>query len=125
MQSRLNERRLGRAALLVATVTLAACSTPPPTAELRSARDAIEQAQSFGAQEVAPQPMQMAQSKLARAQESVKNKDMDVAANLATEAEADANYAGALALQHNTAQTQQQLQQYQQQRAPTTQQMTQ
>jgi len=125
MQSRLNERRLARAALLVATVTLAACSTPPPTNELRSARDAIGQAQSLGAQEVAPQPLQMAQSKLARAQESVKNKDMDVAANLATEAEADANYAGALALQHNTAQTQQQLQQYQQQRTPTTQQMTQ
>jgi hypothetical protein len=50
---------------------------------------------------------------------------MDVAANLAVEAEADANYAGALALVHNSAQTQQQLQQYQQQRAPSTQQMNQ
>ena len=116
MQSRLNQRWLARSALLVATVTLAACSTPPPTNEIRSAQDAIERAQFSGAQQIAPQPLQMAQDKLSRAQASVKDKDMDVAENLAVEAEADANYAGALALVHNTAQTQQQLQQYQQQR---------
>jgi hypothetical protein len=125
MELRLNEGRFARSALLVATVTLAACSSPPPTNQLRDARDAIEQAQSFGAQEIAPQPLQMAQSKLARAEAAVKDKDMDVAANLAVEAQADANYAGALAVEHKTAQTQQQLQQYQQQRAPSTQQMNQ
>jgi hypothetical protein len=67
----------------------------------------------------------MAQSKLARAQASVKDKDMDVAKNLAVESEADANYADALALVYKSGQTREQLQQYQQQRTPTTQHMTQ
>jgi hypothetical protein len=44
MELRLTEGRLARFALLVATVTLAACSSPPPTNQLRDAQDAIERA---------------------------------------------------------------------------------
>jgi hypothetical protein len=118
MELRLNEGRLVRFALLVATVTLVACSTPPPTNELRTAQDAIERAQFNGAQQIAPQQLQMAQDKVSRAQASVKDKDMDVAENLAVEAAADANYADALALVYKSGQTKQQLQQYYQRRTP-------
>lgn len=80
------------------TLGLAACSSgPPPNAELRAASDAIARAQYDGAQQLAPQPLQMAQGKLSSAHHAVTNDDMDLAKWLAEEAEADADYAGATA----------------------------
>jgi hypothetical protein len=83
--------------LALVTLGLAACSGPQPTAELRSAGDAIARAQYDGAQQLAPQPLQMAQGKLSSAHSAANKDDMDQAKWLAEESEADANYAAATA----------------------------
>jgi len=86
-------RRLTAPAIIASVLALAACADPPPTAQMRSAGDAIARAQDAGAQSLAPQPLQMAQDKLNRAQGAVKAKEMGSAAWLAEESEADANLA--------------------------------
>jgi len=87
-------RRLTAPAIIASVLALAACAEPqPPTAQMRSAGDAIARAQDAGAQSLAPQPLQMAQDKLNRAQGAVKAKEMGSAAWLAEESEADANLA--------------------------------
>jgi len=94
------------ASLIFATLALAACSSgPPPTAEIRAAGDAISRAQYDGAQQLAPQPLEMAQNKLAGAHDAANRDNMDHAKWLAEESEADAEYAGATANQQRIANT--------------------
>ena len=89
-------RRLAAPAILATALALAACSSaPPPTAEMRGARDAIARAQDDGAAQLAPQPLQMAQDKLARAQADVTNDKNDAAKRWAEQAQADADFAAA------------------------------
>jgi hypothetical protein len=58
----------------------------------------------------------MAQDKLARAQDNIKNKNMDEAKWLAEQSQADADYADAVAVVAKTQQGAAELQQFQQNR---------
>ena len=108
-------RRLTAPAIIASVLALAACAEPqPPTAQMRSAGDAIARAQDNGAQNIAPQPLQMAQDKLNRAHAAVNAKDMTTAERLAEQSEADANYASATANAQRISATAQELQQYEQ-----------
>jgi hypothetical protein len=98
MTSQLIHRCLAASALLAPILILGACAEPsPPTAEIRGARDAIAQAEGNGARNLAPEPLQMAEDKLSRAEAAVKASDMTHAEYLAEEAEVDANYASSSA----------------------------
>jgi hypothetical protein len=98
MKSQLVHRCIAVSALLVPTFMLAACAEPlPPTAEIRSARDAIAQAEENGARALAPEPLQMAEDKLNRAEAAVRVSDMTKAEYLAEEAGVDANLASSSA----------------------------
>jgi hypothetical protein len=110
MNSRFTPRRLALSAVLAAIPALAACSASPPTAEIRSARDAVARAEYDGAAQLAPAPLQQAHTKLATAQTSVSNKEMDRARNFAEEAQADADYADAVSVVQKSGQTSQQMQ---------------
>ena len=94
------------ASVVLVTLALAGCSSgPAPTAEMRAAGDAIARAQYDGARQLAPQPLQMAEGKLANAHDTANRGHMDNAKWLAEESEADADYAGATANQQRIANT--------------------
>jgi hypothetical protein len=105
---------LGVAVAFVSSLTLVACTRSPPTAELRGARDSIARAEYDGARQLAAQPFQMAKDKLAGAQTDVMNNDMGHAKNQAEEAQADADYADAVANAKKTATAAAELQRAQQ-----------
>ncbi|MGO8920164.1 MAG: DUF4398 domain-containing protein [Stellaceae bacterium] len=98
MKSQNAKWRLGALTIFASALALAACAGPPvPTAEMRGAGDAIARAQDDGAEQLAPQALQMAQTKLSGAQADVKNDKNEEARRLAEQAEADAEYADASA----------------------------
>ena len=83
-------------AALGASMLLAGCaSTPPPTAALQSAQQAIDDAERVQANEHAPDVLSEARTKLASAKTAVDKKEMDEAARLAEEARVDAELASA------------------------------
>jgi len=84
------------AAALATALLLAGCaSTPPPTAELNSAQQAIDDAERGNASQHAAEEMSEARTKLSSAKAAVDNKKMDDAARLAEEARVDAELASA------------------------------
>jgi membrane-bound lytic murein transglycosylase len=84
------------AALLAAT--LSACSTQPrPDAALAASSASLDTARSAGAGELAPEPLQQAQSKLARARSLAQAGQSQDAIRLAEQAQADAELARAQA----------------------------
>ena len=93
-------RRL-RIAGLMATMTGAAllmvgcASAPAPTAQIESAKQAIDDAERAQAAEHAAPELSQARSKLAAASAAVQDKEMEQAARLAEEARADAELASA------------------------------
>ena len=79
-----------------AALLAAGCaSAPPPTAQIESARQAIEDAERAQAAQYAAPELSQARSKIASADTAVQNEEMEQAARLAAEARADAELASA------------------------------
>ena len=84
------------AAISGAAVLAAGCaSAPEPTAQIESARQAIDDAERAQAAQYAAPELSQARSKLASADTAVQNEEMEQAARLAAEARADAELASA------------------------------
>jgi hypothetical protein len=82
----------------VLTVTLTACSTQPrPEAALAASSASLDAARSAGAGELAPESLQQAQSKLARARLLAQAGQSQDAMRLAEQAQVDAELARAQA----------------------------
>jgi len=77
-------------------VLVAACaSTPPPTAKLQAAREAIAAAEQAQAGQYAPSELSEARMKIASANSAVQDQNMISAARLADESSTEANLATA------------------------------
>jgi hypothetical protein len=78
-----------------ALLSLAACASQkaPATADVAVSRNAVDNAVSAGAAELAPQEITAARSKMMRANEALAAKDYTLARELATQAQADAKLA--------------------------------
>jgi hypothetical protein len=77
-------------------LSLAACGTSqkaPATADVAVSRNAVDNAVSAGAADLAPQEITSARAKMMRANEALAAKDYTLARQLATEAQADAKLA--------------------------------
>jgi hypothetical protein len=91
------EKPLFRLLAGAALVALGACaSTPPPTEQLAAARAMVSQAQPVASKD-APQELQSAQAKLARAEHAMERGDYMNARIFAEQADVDAKYALTLA----------------------------
>jgi hypothetical protein len=93
----IHQGSLVRASLgLAALVLLAACaSTPPPTAKLQAAREAIATAEQAQAGQFAPGELSEARMKIASADSAVQTQNMLSAARLADESNTEATLATA------------------------------
>ncbi|WP_426111686.1 DUF4398 domain-containing protein [Massilia sp. PWRC2] len=81
---------------VAAVLSLAACASSqkaPATADVAVSRNAVDNAVSAGAADLAPAEINMARSKMMRANEALAAKDYVLARQLATEAQADAKLA--------------------------------
>lgn len=77
-------------------LTLAGCASSqkaPATADVAVSRNAVENAVSAGAADLAPQEIAVARSKMQRASAALAAKDYALARDLATQAQADAKLA--------------------------------
>ncbi len=89
-------RRLRAVFGIAGIALLAACaSTPPPTAKLQAARDAIAAAEQAQAGQYAASELSEARLKIASANSAVQSQNMIAAAQLADESSAEANLATA------------------------------
>jgi len=85
-----------RALAAAALLTLAACASKekaPATAEVAVSRNAVENAVSAGAPELAPAEITSAREKMMRANQALAAKDYKLARDLAVQAQADAKLA--------------------------------
>lgn len=88
--------RIGHLVGVAAMLALSACASSqkaPATADVAVSRNAVENAVSAGAAEVAPADITNARAKMMRANEALAAKDYTLARQLATEAQADAKLA--------------------------------
>ena len=79
-----------------AVLSLAACSSPqkaPATADVAVSKNAVENAVSAGAADLAPAEITAARAKMMRANEALASKDYKQARELAMQAQADAQLA--------------------------------
>jgi hypothetical protein len=77
-------------------LTLAACGTSqktPATADVAVSKNAVDNAVSAGAADLAPEEINVARSKMMRANQALAAKDYALARDLATQAQADAKLA--------------------------------
>ena len=84
------------AAAAVALLVLAGCTSPqkaPATADVAVSRNAVENAVSAGAAELAPEEINLARNKMMRASQALAAKDYKLARELAIQAQADAKLA--------------------------------
>jgi hypothetical protein len=80
----------------VAVLALSACASPqkaPAAADVAVSRNAVENAVSAGAAELAPEEITAARSKMMRANAALAAKDYKLARDLAVQAQADAKLA--------------------------------
>jgi len=85
-----------RVAVLAAVMTLGACASQektPATAAVAVSHNAVENAVSAGAPELAPQEINAARDKMMRANQALAAKDYKTARELAVQAQADAKLA--------------------------------
>ena len=94
---RLRTAGLAAAVSCCAMLATGCASAPAPTAQIQSAKQAIEDAERAQAAEHAAPELSQARSKLESANAAVQAKDMEQAARLASEARADAELASARA----------------------------
>ena len=83
-------------AAVAAALTLVACASPektPATAAVAVSHNAVENAVSAGAPELAPQEINAAREKMMRANQALAAKDYKTARELAVQAQADAKLA--------------------------------
>lgn len=79
-----------------AVFTLAACASSqkaPATADVAVSKNAVENAVSAGAADLAPEEINAARAKMMRANQALAAKDYTLARDLATQAQADAKLA--------------------------------
>jgi Skp family chaperone for outer membrane proteins len=91
-----NKSHLSRAFCAMMVLTLAACASSqkaPATADVAVSKNAVENAVSAGAAELAPQEITAARSKMQLANQALAAKDYALARDLATQAQADAKLA--------------------------------
>jgi len=88
--------QLTKALCAAAVLSLAACTSPqkaPATADVAVSKNAVENAVSAGAADLAPAEINMARDKMMRANAALAAKDYALARDLATQAQADAKLA--------------------------------
>ena len=89
-------RQLARLGCLCAVLALTACASEqkaPATADVAVSRNAVENAVSAGAAELAPEEITAARDKMMRANQALAAKDYKLARELAIQAQADAKLA--------------------------------
>ena len=85
-----------RLAALAAVLALSACASPnraPATADVAVSRNAVDNAVSAGAADLAPEEVNAARAKMMLANQALAAKDYKKASELATQAQADAQLA--------------------------------
>ena len=88
--------RLAAGAFAAAVLLLAGCASPqkaPATADVAVSRNAVENAVSAGAAELAPEEINAARDKMLRANQALAARDYKLARELAIQAQADAKLA--------------------------------
>jgi galactokinase len=88
--------RLGKLACAALVVMLAACASSqkaPATADVAVSKNAVENAVSAGAADLAPEEINAARAKMMQANQALAAKDYKLARELATQAQADAKLA--------------------------------
>ncbi len=88
--------QLAKVLCAAAVLSLAACSSPqkaPATADVAVSKNAVENAVSAGAADLAPAEINLAREKMMRANAALAAKDYALARDLATQAQADAKLA--------------------------------
>ncbi|MFC0252651.1 DUF4398 domain-containing protein [Massilia consociata] len=88
--------QLARGLVAAAVVVLAGCASPqkaPATADVAVSRNAVENAVSAGAAELAPEEINAARAKMMRANQALAARDYKLARELAIQAQADAKLA--------------------------------
>ena len=96
MTTETKTNRLHAVLCAAALLCLASCGTSqkaPATADVAVSRNAVDNAVSAGAAELAPQEITSARSKMMRANEALAAKNYTLARDLATQAQADAKLA--------------------------------
>jgi N-acyl-D-aspartate/D-glutamate deacylase len=87
---------LGHLAAVAAVLALSACASPnraPATADVAVSRNAVDNAVSAGAAQLAPEEINAARAKMMAANQALAAKDYKLASQLATQAQADAQLA--------------------------------
>jgi hypothetical protein len=90
-----NKNSLYKIVCAAAVLSLAACASEkaPATADVAVSKNAVENAVSAGAADLAPAEINAARDKMMRANAALANKDYTLARELATQAQADAKLA--------------------------------
>ena len=94
--SKQNMNQLSKVFCAAIVMTLAACASSqkaPATADVAVSKNAVENAVSAGAADLAPEEITAARAKMMRANEALAAKDYKLARELATQAQADAKLA--------------------------------
>jgi len=95
--------RCGIAGAALALGCAACASTPVPNEKIAVAKASLQRAEQSGAPELAPVEMAAARDKLSRAEKAAADRNGDSAAQLADQANADAQLAEATAQQKHSA----------------------